>query len=131
MAATHSAGATPLAGVHLAPEQVVDTLSRLRDRIEERFPGSGLGRVADHLYRTGMATSARIDVVTRPPRYLDCCSELLSLNGKLAALYAQRMDDPFILAAVDDVEDLNGGFSSKIWQKIMILNAVGPGPAEA
>ena len=62
----------------------------------------------------------------RPPeliRYLDYCSEMLSLIGKLAALYVQKFDDPVALAAVNEVEDLTTGLSRKIWQKIMILNA--------
>lgn len=56
-------------------------------------------------------------------RYLDYCSEMLSLTGKLAALYVQKFDDPVALAAVNDVEELTNGLSRKIWQKIMILDA--------
>jgi hypothetical protein len=56
-------------------------------------------------------------------RYLDYCSEMLSLTGKLAALYVQKFDDPVALAAVNEVEDLTTSLSRKIWQKIMILNA--------
>lgn len=59
-------------------------------------------------------------------RYLDCCSEMLSLIGKLAALYVQKFDDPVALAAVNEVETLTTGLSNKIWQKIMILYS---GPA--
>jgi hypothetical protein len=58
-------------------------------------------------------------------RYLDYCSEVLSLTGKLAALYAERLGDPVILQSVDQVEDLTTGLSNKIWQKIMILDAAG------
>lgn len=57
-------------------------------------------------------------------RYLDYCSEMLSLIGKLAALYVQKFDDPVALAAVNEVEDLTNGLSRKIWQKIMILNTL-------
>ncbi|MFO1051441.1 MAG: hypothetical protein U1F36_04460 [Planctomycetota bacterium] len=56
-------------------------------------------------------------------RYLDYCSEMLSLMGKVAAMYVQGFDDDRALAAVDDVEDLTTGLSRKIWQKIMILDA--------
>ncbi len=42
-------------------------------------------------------------------RYLDYCSEMLSLIGKLAALYVQRFDDQVALAAVDGIEDLTNG----------------------
>nr|ART35656.1 B445 [uncultured bacterium] len=56
-------------------------------------------------------------------RYLDYCSEMLSLIGKLAALYVQKFDDPVALVAVNEVEDLTTGLSRKIWQKIMIINS--------
>ena len=56
-------------------------------------------------------------------RYLDYCSEMLSLIGKLAALYVQKFDDPVALAAVNEVEDLTTGLSRKIWQKIMLINS--------
>jgi hypothetical protein len=55
-------------------------------------------------------------------RYLDYCSELLSLTSKLAALYAERFNDAVILQAVDEVETLTVGLSNKIWQKIMMLD---------
>lgn len=54
-------------------------------------------------------------------RYLDYCSEMLSLIGKIAALYAQEMRDPILLEAVDGIEALTSGASRKIWQKIMII----------
>lgn len=57
-------------------------------------------------------------------RYLDYCTEMLSLIGKIAALYVQKFDDPVALAAVNDVEALTTGLSRKIWQKIMILNSM-------
>jgi len=54
-------------------------------------------------------------------RYLDYCTEMFSLTGKLAALYATGQDDPAVVAAVNEVEDLTTGLSRKVWQKIMIL----------
>jgi hypothetical protein len=56
-------------------------------------------------------------------RYLDYCSELLSLVSKLAAIHVQYLPDPVVLNAVNDVETLAGGLSQKIWQKIMLLDA--------
>lgn len=56
-------------------------------------------------------------------RYLDYCSELLSVSAKVAALYAQSLDDPIVLASVNDHETLTTGLSRKIWQKISILEA--------
>jgi hypothetical protein len=55
-------------------------------------------------------------------RYLDYCSEMLSLTSKVAALYAQSIDDPVVLAAVDEIERLTNGLSAKLWQKIFILD---------
>jgi hypothetical protein len=47
---------------------------------------------------------------------------MLSLTGKLAALYMQDMRDPVIIESVNEIEDLTTSLSRKIWQKIMILN---------
>jgi hypothetical protein len=219
--------------------QILNTLSRLRDRIEERFPGSGLGKVAADLLRIGDDTAALVtylgnpnwpiriavgaviaiigavlvaaalsmrmpsgidgfgafvqatesainDLVflgiaifflvsleartkrrralaalhrlrsvahivdmhqlTKDPerlaspqpdtassptrsltapelgRYLDYCSELLSLISKLAALHIQRFDDGVTLAAVNEIEGLCGSLSNKIWQKITLID---------
>ena len=57
-------------------------------------------------------------------RYLDYCSELLSLTGKVAALYARNVQDSVVLDAVNEIEGLTNGFARKIWQKIMILDSV-------
>ena len=62
-------------------------------------------------------------------RYLDYCSELLSVISKIAALLVQHFHDPVTLAAVNEIEALTTGLSSKIWQKITLLgDAAGPGP---
>lgn len=232
---------TPLAYRLLDDAEIIATIARLRDRIDERFPGSGLGRVARELLalsgevsecvayvrrplwplRVGvgvvlliivgvlvvLATSVHVptrvsglaefvqaidaainDVVflgiavfflvtvevrlkrrralatlhelrsvvhivdmhqlTKDPerllsgrgdtassptrtisapelgRYLDYCSELLSLASKVSALFAQHFTDPVVLAAVNEIEALANGFSNKIWQKITLLDRV-------
>jgi hypothetical protein len=56
-------------------------------------------------------------------RYLDYCSEMLSLTGKIAAEYVNTFNDPIMVSAVNDVESLTGDLSRKIWQKIMILHS--------
>jgi hypothetical protein len=63
-------------------------------------------------------------------RYLDYCSETLALISKLAALYVQNYQDPVLLDAVDDIEDLAAGFSRKIWQKLTILESLGRASSE-
>jgi hypothetical protein len=64
-------------------------------------------------------------------RYLDYCSELLSLTSKLAALYVQHLPDPQVQAAVNEVVTLTTGLSGKIWQKIVILDTAVPGQPRA
>ncbi|HMC57218.1 MAG TPA: hypothetical protein VKH19_18710 [Gemmatimonadaceae bacterium] len=54
-------------------------------------------------------------------KYLDFCSELLSLASKIAALLVQHFDDDAVLAGVDEIETLTTGLSGKIWQKITIV----------
>lgn len=54
-------------------------------------------------------------------RYLDYCSELLSLSAKVAALYAQSLTDATVGEAVADIERLTTNLSQKVWQKIMII----------
>ena len=54
-------------------------------------------------------------------RYLDYCSEMLSITGKLAALYAQSVNDEVVVQAVNDVESLGTNLSRKIWQKIIMI----------
>ncbi|HEX8691025.1 MAG TPA: hypothetical protein VF746_01185 [Longimicrobium sp.] len=227
----------------LDPERIIETVHALRGRIEERFPGSGLGRVAGELLRIANVTVARVEWVKRPvvwlrvagwllvlllvavfaavailvprggdqgwseflqgveaglnelvlmgaavfflvtveqrikrrralgflrelralahivdmhqltkdpdtlvqkghdtpssprrtltryelSRYLDYCAEMLALDSKLAALYAQNFDDPVVLGAVDEVETLCTGLSGKVWQKLLVLNQGQPG----
>jgi len=57
-------------------------------------------------------------------RYLDYCSELLSLTGKVAAVYVQWFDDPVVLEAVAEIEDLTTGLCQKIWQKLNLLQRI-------
>lgn len=55
-------------------------------------------------------------------RYLDYCSEMLALIGKLAALYVQDFDDAVVLSSVNEIESLTTGLSRKVWQKVIILS---------
>lgn len=59
-------------------------------------------------------------------RYLDYCTELLAITGKLAALYSQAVPDEGVASAVNDIELLGASLSRKIWQKITLIN---PKPA--
>lgn len=57
-------------------------------------------------------------------RYLDYCSETLSITSKIAALYVQQFSDAVVLAAVSDVETLCDGLSRKVWQKMTIAEDI-------
>jgi len=71
-----------------------------------------------------MTESSPLRTMTAPElkRYLDYCSEMLSLTGKFAALYAQTLPDMEVVNAVNDVEALGTNLSRKIWQKIMAFS---------
>ncbi len=56
-------------------------------------------------------------------RYLDYCTELLSLVGKVGFLYVQDFGDPEATKAMNDLEDLTTGLASGIWQKIILIGA--------
>lgn len=54
-------------------------------------------------------------------RYLDYCTELLAITGKLAAIHIQKFDDSVTISAANDIENLTTQLSGKIWQKLIIL----------
>jgi hypothetical protein len=54
-------------------------------------------------------------------RYLDYCSEMVSVASKISFLYVQDFDDPIANEAVNDLEALATGLSSKLWQKITMI----------
>jgi hypothetical protein len=85
-----------------------------------------------------MAPRSAADLAAGPTRpttglelakYLDFCSELLSLISKIAALLVQRFDDSVVLANVNEIEGLTTALSGKIWQKITILERASARPA--
>jgi hypothetical protein len=71
------------------------------------------------------STASSPERTMTPPelgRYLDYCSELLSVTSKLSALLVQYFDDRVVLGAVNEIETLATGLSGKIWQKIRLLD---------
>ncbi|AEE50532.1 hypothetical protein [Haliscomenobacter hydrossis] len=77
-------------------------------------------------FRPTESSPARSMTPYQLTRYLEYCSEMLSLTSKLAAMHVQYFDDPVVLDAVNDIESLTQGLSNKVWQKIMILDLAGP-----
>lgn len=72
---------------------------------------------------TASSPSADLDLPMLT-RYLDYCSELLAILGKVAALYAQDLDDDTVLEVVGEIEGLCAAISRTIWQKITIIGAL-------
>lgn len=54
-------------------------------------------------------------------RYLDYCSEMVSLTSKVAVLFGQSLEDRAVADVVSDIEHVSAGLSHKIWQKISML----------
>ncbi len=59
-------------------------------------------------------------------RYLDYCTEMLSLVSKLGYLYVTEFHDVEATQAANELENLCTGLSRKIWQKIMIIRTQNP-----
>ncbi len=57
-----------LCGVYhnLDADKIVDTIRRLRDRIQARFPEAGLGRVAEELLRIAEKAAFKAEAIAKP-----------------------------------------------------------------
>jgi hypothetical protein len=71
-----------------------------------------------------ISSPKRVMTLKELGRYLDYCSELLSLIGKIGALYVQDFPDTVALEAVDQLSTLTNSLSRNIWQKIIILESM-------
>lgn len=56
-------------------------------------------------------------------RYLDYCSELLALTGKLSAIFGQAINDREVVGAANEIEQLTINLTREIWQKISTLQS--------
>jgi hypothetical protein len=63
-------------------------------------------------------------------RYLDYCSEMLSLAAKVAAIYAQSLPDQVVAETANELEQVATNLSQKIWQKITIVQAISASDAD-
>ncbi len=123
---------------------VVSTVHRLQRRVAARFPERS--QVLGQLHRLrSLAHIVDMHQLTKDPErlrpnfdptresvdphltradmehYLDYCSEMLSLIGKVAALCAEGSQDSLVLDTVSRIEALTSGMSGQIWQKISLL----------
>jgi hypothetical protein len=104
-------------------DSIVTTADRLHRRIDERFPGAGLAKVALELRNVAGEAGARLERIQRPLVGVRALvTDAIVLIG--AVLVAQYLNDPVVLDAVNDVESLASSLSVKIWQKSMILGVI-------
>lgn len=80
----------------------------------------------NNLLNGNQPTDPRFATAEQLTRYLDFCTDLLSINSKLAALHVQYFQDSEVLKNVNEVEMLSHELSRNIWQKIMILDVMVP-----
>jgi hypothetical protein len=100
------------------------TLSHLIDvRQLTKTPDIGLG---DDVTVATASSPTRTLTAFELGRYLEYCSEMLSLVGKIAALYGDGFDDSESIEAVNEVEELTIGLQTKIWQKLLLLRLLPP-----
>ncbi len=97
------------------------TLAHLIDVHQVSKTPSMIGQQQAHTASSPNRTFSRFQM----GRYLDYCSEMLALNGKVAALYGDGFDDPEAIRAVTEVEELCIGLQRKIWQKMILLRGSG------
>src|SRR5438034_8359284 len=71
-------------------------------------PGSVVS-IAGKTASSPARTLSRIEVA----RYLDYCSEMLSLTSKVAVLFAQGFPEPTVTEAVSDIERISAGLAQK------------------
>jgi hypothetical protein len=105
-------------------DRVVEALTELRSLIHV-IDMHQLTKDPERTTHTGQDTPSSPQRDLTPfelGRYLDYCTELLSLCAKVAALYAQAFSDAKVLRSVDEIETLASGLSTKIWQKLNLLH---------
>lgn len=104
-------------------QQVLDHLHELRSLIHV----IDMHQLTKDPSRGSMVTSATPHSPERQmtpfelSRYLDYCSELLSLSAKVAALYAQGTRDPVVIETTSDLGQITSNMAGKIWQKITMV----------
>ena len=102
---------------------VAESVNAIKDRKIDAFFWVG-----------GLPTAAVTDLANTPGvkiKMIDHADAVAAMNKKYGQLYVQDFPDGTALAAVDQFENLATGLSQKIWQKIMILEALGREPAAA
>ena len=105
--------------------RVIKALNRLRD-IAHVIDMKQLTKDPDGLAQVSRPTAnspKRRLTAFELGRYLDYCTEMLSLVSKLGYLYVSKFNDTEATDAANDLENLCTDLVRKIWQKIMVIPA--------
>lgn len=100
--------------------RVLRVLHRLRS-LAHVIDMHQLTKVPERLERSSPEDGGLGMTRTELTRYLDYCTEMLSLVGKSAALFAEDTTDGDVLDAVEGIETLTSDMARKVWQKIAII----------
>src|ERR1700748_184570 len=102
-----------MADVHvLDAGKIVETVARLRDRIAERFPDSGLSRVAADLTAAAQETAARIAALRRPYLGVRLLAAAVVIAGVAAQVYVGGLVDWGAVLRRSDVVAISQGLDS-------------------
>jgi hypothetical protein len=71
-------------------DKVIDTSARLVERVRERFPDSGLAKVADEIYEVARETDERCRLIRRPNLPLRIGVVMLIVGGAVLAAMVVR-----------------------------------------
>jgi hypothetical protein len=74
----------------LAPAKIIDTIERLKARIDERFPASGLSNVSADLLALARESAARAEALAKPNMALRVGVGALAAAGLAAQVWAAR-----------------------------------------
>src|SRR5262245_23756106 len=86
----------------LDPAKVIDTIAVLHQRVSERFPGAGLGRVCAELLVIAKDNSARAHRISRRSFFLRLVTYALLVAGAIALFWIVRLID-FSRTSADNV----------------------------
>ena len=108
----------------LEPELIVQTVERLRARISERFPKSGLAEVCSDLTLTARATAARVEELSRPNIALRVLAAAAVALGVAAQIYVARLIDWAGVVSRADPVGLTQGLDAVVNLLILAFGAI-------
>ncbi|MBV8977375.1 MAG: hypothetical protein JO261_07350 [Alphaproteobacteria bacterium] len=108
----------------LDPEKIVQTTERLRARVAERFPSSGLAEVAADLTATAQMTSAWVLRLSQPYLGLRLLAALVVAFGLAAQVYVARLIDWRRVIRQADLVALTQGLDSVVNLLLLAFAAI-------